>query len=163
MVTNPHCTDDWSVAQRWRALTAASFTSMANAYNFELAVEALSQSILSNVKAFYHLPSEAIAQLYYSVTTTLHDIYNAGFDLAVMIKRDVVSARLAVNINNQLYYDSDKVESPWSGTGNHQGEEVIGNYAFGLTKQTKSGAVLVLMKPKVFTAQILRKISSSNT
>lgn len=93
-----------------------------------------------------------------NIEKSLLQIFSDSFELSVIIKRDVLSVRMHVMMYKDDSYQDFMAEDIYPDMGARNGDKILGQYNFGLLRQTHDGNVEYIVKPKVTTAALLREI-----
>ncbi|KAJ7207968.1 hypothetical protein GGX14DRAFT_634623 [Mycena pura] len=157
--------EPWTVAQRWRSLTAASGGRvMASAFKEQKdSITGSAESTVVFLAWVYRQPLETFEPLNSKIQTRLSSIYDEAQKLAIMVRRDLLSVRMSVvcpKLNNTYPpYNPESMSGVWPDMGPMAGDEVLGLYHFGLKKQTEIAEVSYLIKPEVTTEALLREMA----
>ncbi|KAF7293248.1 hypothetical protein HMN09_01203000 [Mycena chlorophos] len=108
----------------------------------------------------YELPVDTFAPLNEPLLTSLSVLYTSASELALAIRRDVVTVRLSVAFPRRSptfgsfpTFDHDEMVAHRGGRERLDGEELVGLYHIGLRKQTENGETTFVIKPAVFLRQ----------
>ncbi|KAJ7764839.1 hypothetical protein B0H16DRAFT_430117 [Mycena metata] len=163
--------EPWTVAQRWRALTATSGARVLSTKQ-EAPIQRCANSIVMMLAWVYRQPPETFQSLFSKIGAQVGSLFDDAGKLSILVRRDVLSVRMSVVVaaarsNGFLPYNPDRVGSVWPDMGAEvgdeakAGDEVVTLYKFGLKKQTEHGHISYLLKPEVTTGAFLRELARS--
>ncbi|KAJ7280219.1 hypothetical protein C8J57DRAFT_121190 [Mycena rebaudengoi] len=153
--------EPWTVAQRWRAITATCvWTDFDSSY---WRIKECTEMIVNILSWAYRLPHWTFAVSAELIHSRLQSVYNEASQLAISCRRDVLSVRMSVAIAPQSDngfdpFDPDRVASVWPEMGASAGDGIIGMYKFGLRRLSENGALSFLLQPEVATTALLREM-----
>ncbi|KAF7290594.1 hypothetical protein MIND_01299500 [Mycena indigotica] len=158
----------WSVAQRWRAITAESFFKAFNAKQQHQSVSKIKDSMIEVFSWAYQQPPETFrCDAFTAPLAALDKLFQEAEKLALSIRTDVLSVRMSVFLprlnSKEEYgpYNPGAMEAVWSDMGSVEGDKVLTVYHLGLRKQTQSdqgGAFTTMIRPQVATMALLREM-----
>lgn len=124
-------------------------------------IERKAQYTTNAIAWAYRLSPAIFQQLIPNVRAELSCLCRNAKDVSVMIRRDVLSVRMSVSIGPRspygyLAFDPSQVSSVWPEMGAELGDDVVGVYRLGLTKQSVTGKVEHIILPEVFTSALLQ-------
>jgi hypothetical protein len=159
--------EPWTVAQRWRALTAAAVGTILNPSVTKNSITHYSESTVALLAWAYRQPLETFEPLIPKIQSQLASLYEEASKLSVIVRRDVLSVRMSVVVapvdpkaaNDYLPYNPDAVTSVWPDMKVVAGDEVIALYKFGLKKYNENRQIHRLIKPEVTTTALLREMA----
>jgi hypothetical protein len=100
----------------------------------------------------------ALQSLKTKIEHGLSDIYENACQLSLALKRDLVSIRVEVVVGSDGTLGQDARETLWAEMGEQPGDQILGDYAFGLVKTGEHQARVVLHRPQVATEALLRHV-----
>ncbi|KAF7361374.1 hypothetical protein MSAN_01170200 [Mycena sanguinolenta] len=164
--------EPWTVAQRWRALTAAAIGTgvlQSSATIWTESITNVSEAIISLLAFAYRQPLGTFEPLLPSVQNRLETLYNEANEISIVARRDILSSRMTVvvaptgaqGVEDYLPYNTDSVTSVWPDMGPSDGDGIIGLYKFGLDKTGEDGRLTCLIKPEVVTTALLREMAKN--
>nr|GAT46592.1 predicted protein [Mycena chlorophos] len=161
LLTLARLAEPWSVSQRWCSLAAGWSENMAKQTNHvvEDSKVKIGRTLMEIFAIAYELPVDTFAPLNVPILNDLSALYTSASQLALAIRRDVVTVRLSVAFPRRSptfgsfpTFDRDEMVSH-RGQERHNGEELVGLYHIGLRKQTENGETTYVIKPAVFLRQ----------
>ncbi|KAJ7021477.1 hypothetical protein C8F04DRAFT_1273694 [Mycena alexandri] len=165
--------EPWTVAQRWRALTATSGANLLyNPSKRKVLIDSCGNSIVTMLAWVYRQPPETFQSLFSKIGARVESLFDEAGKLSILVRRDVLSVRMSVVVaaarsDGFLPYNPDRVSSVWPDMGTEAddeakaGDEVVTLYKFGLKRQTEDGHISYLLKPEVATGAFLRELARS--
>ncbi|KIJ67225.1 hypothetical protein HYDPIDRAFT_25697 [Hydnomerulius pinastri MD-312] len=150
--------EPWSSSQRWRAITASHFANHIPADLFDALVERDLDVITHTIAVSYRVHPTTFDKLHNLAGNHLYKIYCDAHTLSLTMKRDVLAVRLSASLAELTGYDDSLAEAIWSEMGVRQRDEIVGQYHFGLKRQTEAGQSSFLLQPKVSTQALLRHV-----
>ncbi|KAJ6510552.1 hypothetical protein C8R45DRAFT_813992 [Mycena sanguinolenta] len=164
--------EPWTVAQRWRALTAAAIGTGVMHSSVAIwtdSITKVSDAIITLLAFAYRQHLETFQPLLPNLQNRLETLYSEANEISITTRRDVLSVRMKVvvaptgarGIEDYLPYNSDAVAAVWPDMGVMDGDGIVGLYKFGLDKTGEDGRLNCLIKPEVVTTALLREMAKN--
>ncbi|KAJ7629512.1 hypothetical protein DFH06DRAFT_721506 [Mycena polygramma] len=155
--------EPWTVAQRWRAISATSFFALlGETDDFTQSVNRQLNGIIDLFGWAHGLPSAQFADMSDGIHSSLVALYKEANDLGLQVRRDILSVRMSVTSASMPLFDPISDNSVWPEMGAAEGDAVVGRYKFGLVKIAEDGEITYLLKPEVATTALIRVTSRND-
>jgi hypothetical protein len=151
------------VAQRWKAFTAASFALGLDASSWDSQERDLSVRIVQIVQHVYRLPTAAAVSLHEWVHGQLPGIFSQAHTLSLQTKQNILSVDMRIVQSRSSHFSSSECVPGWNGMDTKDGDEVLGQFSFGLVKVLENGAYTISLKPGVVATSLFRCVGVAGT
>ncbi|KAJ7764841.1 hypothetical protein B0H16DRAFT_1310330 [Mycena metata] len=155
--------EPWTVAQRWRALTAMGMFALIEEGHFAGSIHRQTEDIVELLAQAHGLTPTQFEDMSDALFSGLRAMYKEANELSVSVRRDILSVRMTVTTVSATHFDPNLACSVWPEMGAAAGDEIVGRYKFGLMKVTETGERFDLMKPEVATTALIRETSKSSS
>ncbi|KAJ6515202.1 hypothetical protein C8R47DRAFT_961309 [Mycena vitilis] len=153
--------EPWTVVQRWRAMTATSIFALCREVTFADSLNKQVDSIVVLLAWAHGLPRENFEDMSGGIHSGLLALYSEANELGILVRRDILSVRMSIVSANMPIFDPTYANSVWPEMGAAAGDEVVGQYKFGLIKLGEGGDCTWMVRPAVATMALIREASKS--
>ncbi|KAJ7640458.1 hypothetical protein DFH06DRAFT_1000668 [Mycena polygramma] len=157
----PRKAEPWTVVQRWRAITATTLFALYHEALFADSLNKQVDSIVALLAWAHRLPREKFEDMSSGIHSGLVALYSEANELGILVRRDILSVRMSIVSANIPVFDPTYVNSVWPEMGAAAGDEVVGQYKFGLVKIAEGGDFTCMVKPEVVTMALIRETSKN--
>ncbi|KAJ7153011.1 hypothetical protein C8R46DRAFT_912850 [Mycena filopes] len=154
--------ESWTVAQRWRALTASTVSTLVDESGFAESIANNAQEIIQVLVYVHGLTSTEFEDISEILFSGLEALYKEAKELAIRVRRDILSVRMTVTSVLETRFDPSRASSVWPEMGAVAGDDIVGRYRFGLMKLTEHGERSYLVRPEVATTALIRETAKNN-
>ncbi|KZP16339.1 hypothetical protein FIBSPDRAFT_831962 [Athelia psychrophila] len=149
--------EPWSASQRWRSMSASTFMKLLDPSDWDSYVNSASQQIITTTAWAFEMPVSAFQSLGRRLEENIAGVFQSAHELSVVLKRDILSARLSVVVGPEpkSQFDSSRV---WPEMKSERQDRVLGYYGLGLQVERREGEKHFLTLPMVITESLTREV-----
>ncbi|TFK51569.1 hypothetical protein OE88DRAFT_1659670 [Heliocybe sulcata] len=149
--------ESWKVVQKWRSLTAVATVNFIDRGRIMDIISSKTEVMIRQIAVAYGSPHQNFDSIRGDIAEELRTLYTKASELSLVLRRDVMSVRLAVTIVRNGIFDGVMMDCQWSEMGVNDRDGVLGAYGLGLSKATADGQRWSLARPKVVTEALFRE------
>jgi hypothetical protein len=112
--------------------------------------------IVQIVQYIHHMSTASATSLHKWVQGQLSGIFSQAHDLSLRTKRDILSVQMRIIRSSCARFSFAECQPGWDKMGTADGEEILGQFAFGLLKVSENGVQSISLRPAVVTTSLLR-------